>query len=426
MSERVFITGLGPVTAGGVGCEALWSVLRGGKVSVPTRSLVVDLGRTAELPLLSMPPADRIAGLDRHLSFLAGQDSPGYRDLAYGLLAIESALRDAGLDGRQDGARAGLVQAFEAPGVERTVATLFEMMGSMPAAMTAGPPPVYEFLAPFFYNMQPFVYVHLAGKAFELRGFSTSVHNACTSGAFAIEIAAERIRQGDADLMLVAGGEAFDTGVRLEWFRRLDLYAKDAKAMRPFDVESGGFYVGEGAGAIVLESELHARRRDARVYAEYLGGSFAHQAWKQTVPDIRAARLAGAIESALAQAEVSPRDIDLIVPHGAATPISDGYESECLSRALISNGRGGSPESVVTAFKPYVGHMLAASGLIDTICGILSMSHGIVPATLNSDSSRARLPFPLATTPLERPLRTMLKLSTGFTGHDAALLFRRP
>jgi 3-oxoacyl-[acyl-carrier-protein] synthase II len=271
------------------------------------------------------------------------------------------------------------------------------------------------------------VYVHLAGKAFELRGFSTSVHNACTSGAFAIEVAAERIRSGQADAMLVAGGEAFDTGVRLEWFRRLGLYAAKPADMRPFDSETGGFYVGEGAGAMLLESESHARRRGARVYAEYVAGAFQHQAWKQTVPDVRAARLARAISDALEQAGASAPDIDLIVPHGAATTISDGYEAECLSRAFSKSrvsARAGAPGPMVTAFKPYVGHMLAASGILDTICGLLAVRHGLAPATPNSAATRSALPVPLIVEPIETPIRTMLKLSTGFTGHDAALVFR--
>lgn len=424
MAERVVITGLGPVTSIGVGCDALWASIGEHHCSAANRTLLVDMGTTADVLVASMPSDDQVPGLSRHQSFLAEQDAPGYRDLAYALLAIELALGDAGLGDDRDEARIGLVQAFEAPGVERTVQSLFQMM-TMPLPPN-GPPPVYDFLAPSFYNMQPFLFVHLAGKAFGLRGFSTSVHNACSSGAFAIDIAAQRIRQGDADVMLVAGGEAFDTGVRLEWFRRLDLYARSVEDFRPFDSESGGFYVGEGAAAIVLESESHARRRHARVYAEYFGGAFSHQAWKQTVPDIRAARLRGVIENAIAGAEVSLEMIDFFVPHGAGTPMSDGYEAECLSQALGKDAAGSNGEMLAAAFKPYVGHMLAASAIVDTLCGLLALHHGVVPTTLNSDPTRVRLPIPLATGPVERPLKTMLKLSTGFTGHDAALVFRKP
>ena len=414
----VVITGVGPVTSIGIGAEALWSSLAAGRSNVGMRTLMVDLGLPVELPVASMPPEPQVAGLGRHLEFLAGQECAGYRDLAYALLAIELALADAKLEYDHGHNDIGMVQAFEAPGVERTVGRLFEMMsGPLP---TDGPPRVYDHLSPYFYSMQPFLYLHLAGKAFGLHGFSTSVHNACSSGGFALEVAAQQIRAGRAEVMLVVGGEAFDTAVRLEWFRRLELYACDRR-MRPFDPESSGFYVGEGAAAIVLESAAHAAQRGARPYAKYLGGGFAQQGWKQTIPDVRAARLRDVITRALAATGVAAADVDLVVPHGASTLLSDGYEAACLAQALDSEAR----KAVATVFKPYVGHMLASSSLIETVCTLLAIKEQAVPATLHSNGDRVKLAVPLATTFTEHPVQIAVKLSTGFTGHDAASLFAR-
>ncbi len=413
----VVITGVGPVTSIGVGQEALWTSLVQGRTNVQQRTLTIDLDRRIELPLAGMPPRANVPGLDRHLAFLNEQDLEGYRDLAYALLAIELALGDAGLDHDRSSNGIGVIQAFEAPGVERTVGRMFGLF-TAPTPM-GGPPPLYDFLAPCFYNTQSFVYVHMVGKAFGFHGFSTAVHNACSSGAFAIETAAQRIRSGDADVMIVVGGEAFDTGVRLEWFRRSDLYAHD-EFMRPFDAKSSGFYVGEGAAAIVLESEAHAARRNATPYATYLGGAFAQQGWKQVIPDVRAGRLCSVISKVMSRANVSAGELDLIVPHGASTQLSDGYEAASLAGALT----GQRDHAIMTALKPYVGHMLAASGIIDTIGMLLAMKHQAVPATLNTRPKQVQLPVPLATSHIERPIRTALKLSTGFTGHDAALLFR--
>ena len=412
----VVITGVGPVTAIGVGRDALWSALSAGASILSDRSLATDLVVSSDFLIASMPDASQVPGLSKHMDFLATQDCPGYRDLAYAILAAQLALTDAGIEYDPRENDIGAVQVFEAPGVEQTVARLFAMFATPP---TDGPPPVYDLLAPSFYNSQPFLYVHLLGKALGLHGFSTSVHNACTSGAFAIEIAADRIRTGRADVMVVTGGEGFDTAVRLEWFKRLDLYAHDER-MRPFDSESTGFYVGEGAGAIVLESAAHAEARNAAVYAAYLGGAFAHQGWKQTIPDVRAARLRGLIESVLKNTGVGPSEIDLVVPHGAATALSDRYEARCLKEAL----GGSAGNAVATAFKPYFGHMLAASGVIDTICAMLAIEHQSVPATLHTRPEHALFPIPLVTTQTDRPISTLLKLSTGFTGHDAAAVFR--
>ncbi len=415
---EVVCTGLGPVTSIGIGREALWSSLAAGRSNVSIRSIPVDLTVAADLPLASMPQVGETPELEPHTAFLADQECASYRDLAYALLAVQLALDDAGLEYDRESNNIGLIQAFEAPGVEQTVTRLFELMKSpMPADE---PPRVYDLLSPCFYNSQPFLYVHLMGKAFGLHGFSTSVHNACTSGAFAIEIAAQHIRSGRADVMVVAGGEAFDTGVRLEWFRRLGLYARDC-TMRPFDAEASGFYVGEGAGAIVLESARHAAGRDAAVYATYLGGAFAQQGWKQTVPDVRAARLTSVIAGAMAQAGIEAKDLDVIVPHGAATRLSDGYEASCLAAALGDL----TEQAVATVFKPYVGHMLAASGIIETICTLLMMTHQCVPAALYTRAQDAELQVPLLTDCTARRVETVLRLSTGFTGHDAAAVFRK-
>jgi len=418
-SSEVVITGVGPVASIGVGREAFWNALCAGQARVQRRALVVDVGRTVELPLAAMPPDADVPGLAPHAAFLAQQERPAYRDLAYTLLAVELALRDAGVEYDRDRNDIGVVQVFEAPGVERTVARLFELLGTS-SPDRDGATPLYDALATRFYNMQPFLYVHLMGKALGLHGFSTSVHNACASGAFAIEVAAQQIRSGLADMAVVAGGEAFDTAVRLEWFRRLGLYARD-ECMRPFDRQAAGFYVGEGAAAIVLESAAHAARRGATVYAAYLGGSFAQQGWKQTLPDVRAARLRGVIRSALDKTGVSANELDLVVPHGAATALSDSYEAVSLRQALEGEAR----QAVATAFKPYFGHLLAACGVIEMAAALLAMRHNVVPATLHTRPEAAILPVPLAAAAIHREVATVLKLSTGFTGHDAATVFRR-
>ena len=411
--RRVVVTGVGPVTSIGTGCDDLWASLDAGRSNVQTRMLPSDVACGAELPIAAMPAVEDVPGLARHVDFLTGQDCAPYRELAYALLAIELALDDAGLDPGDNGKRVGAVQVFEAPGVEGTVSHLFRLM-SMPPPPGA-PPKLYDHLASYFYSMQPFHFVHLMGKAFGLHGFSTSVHNACSSGLFAMEIAAQQIRAGNADAMIVVGGEAFETAVRLEWFRRLEMYASDT-CMRPFDAESCGFYVGEGAGAIVLEAEELAARRGAKPYAAYLGGAHAQQAWKQTIPDVRALRLRDVITEALTRASVSPADLDLIVPHGAGTMLCDGYEASCLAGALGD----AQTSAVATVFKPNLGHMLAASGITETICALLAMKHGRVPATLGSRADRVKLAVPLVTESVTHPIRLILKMSTGFTGHDAA------
>jgi 3-oxoacyl-[acyl-carrier-protein] synthase II len=179
--------------------------------------------------------------------------------------------------------------------------------------------------------------------------------------------------------------------------------------------------VGDGACAIVLESSEHVARRSDKTYARYLGGAFAHQAWKQTIPDVRAGLLGDVIQSALVRTKVSWPDVDLIAPHGASTLLSDGYERDCLATAIDASGV--KTGAAACAFKPYIGHMLAASGVIEVAALLLCMKHGRVPAMPNSAHGTCTLPVFAPTSVTERPIGIALKLSTGFTGHDAAALF---
>lgn len=415
--HKVLITGLGPVTSIGVGNDAFWRGLVEERCAVAPRQLCVDIAREIEFHIASMPPA--LPQIKPHHEFLERHDYAGYRDLAYALAAIDLALEDARIEHDRDNNRIGVIQAFEAPGMERAVATMFEACASLDPSAD-GPPRMYEALAPFFYNQQNFIYVHAIGKAFGFHGFSTSVHNACASGAFAVELAAQRIREGLADIMIVAAGEAFDTGVRIEWFRNLGLHAING-TMRPFDPASDGFYVGEGGGAMVLESAESAEKRGATPYAEYLGGAFAQQGWKHIIPDVRANRLRGVIDETFRRSGSSAEQVDLIVPHGASTTISDGYEAMCLAESF----KGHETHAVATVFKAHVGHMLAASGVVELIAALLSMRKGVIPKTLHSKCGCDRLPVPLVTETVSREVKTILKLSTGFTGHDAAALYRR-
>jgi 3-oxoacyl-(acyl-carrier-protein) synthase len=218
----------------------------------------------------------------------------------------------------------------------------------------------------------------------------------------------------------VTGGEAFDTGVRIEWFKRLELYAKTGR-MCPFDGAATGFYVGEGACAMVLQSEDAVERGGVRPYAEYVGGAFAQQGWKHAIPDVRSNRLADVTRRMLDVAHDRGVEVDLFMPHGAATTISDGYEATCLALALKDR----LTDAVAAVYKPHVGHMLASSAVVEVSAGLLAMRHGTLPGTLNAQGGCGKLPVPLVSKTSAHEVRGMMKLSTGFTGHDAAGLYRR-
>jgi len=168
---------------------------------------------------------------------------------------------------------------------------------------------------------------------------------------------------------------------------------------------------------MVLESAESAAKRGVTPYARYLGGAFAHQCWKQTIPDVRAARLKDVILNACFNSGTDLAAVDLIVPHGAATQLSDGYEAACIKQAFENQSKASA-----AFFKPAVGHMLAASAIIDTLCALLVLKHQSIPNGCRP-SANSSLTGGGSLTAGSGTLKTLLKTSTGFTGHDAALLF---
>ncbi len=349
-------------------------------------------------------------------TLLLNEECAEYRDLRYAIRAMSLAVEDAGLEYDRNDNRIGAMYAFEAPGMEAVVS---HMLSMPPEAMMVETPRLYPFVSRHFYHTHSFFYVHVLGKALGLHGFSTCVHNACSSGAFALELAAQQIRSGGAPAMLVAGAEAFETGVRIKYLMSMETYVDEAR-MRAFDAEPTGFYVGEGGAALVLEAASYAEARGARVYAEYVGGSFSQQSWKHTLCDVSANRLAAAVKETISNGGASPQEIDVIVPHGAGSAISDGYEAKSLAESFDS-----SSSAVLCPLKPFLGHQLGNSVIAELAVAMMMMQEGLVLGQPFEGKQSDRVPIELVRENTKREIRMLLKTATGFTGHDAALLFRR-
>jgi 3-oxoacyl-[acyl-carrier-protein] synthase II len=415
LGERVAITGIGPVTPLGVGKEAAWEALSANRTRVVERELRVDLAEYERAALVPMPAEWHLEDM-KDPTLLLSEECAEYRDLRYAVRAMRLAVEDAGLDLDREADRIGVIYAFEAPGMEAMVR---HMLSMPPEALMVEQPRLYPFVSKHFYHTHSFFYVHVLGKAMGLHGMSTCVHNACASGAFAVEMAAQQIRSGAAPAMLVAGAEAFETGVRVRYLRGMETYAEGPE-MRPFDVSPTGFYVGEGGTALVLEARSHADARGARIYAEYAGGGFAQQSWKHAMPDVPANRLAEASRKAMADAEVNSREVDLVVPHGAGSGISDGYEAYTLGQLFEKGSR-----APMCPLKAYLGHQLGNCVLAELAAGLMMMEHGLVLGQPFGGETNGRVPLELVRANRQHSVRIMLKLATGFTGHDAAMVFRK-
>ena len=418
---KLLITGLGPVTAAGVGKEALWEGILNCRQNISRIKQFVCEQVWDEIVLAEVGTVDETLSqiTERHLKSLTGQDVT--RDLYLFAVAAQMAITDAKLD--QLSSHCGTVVAHENPGADTYTAQIWNSIAATSISIDTHPLDLikrtYRTVQSAGYNTHSFIILQQLTRVLDLHGPAQVINNACASGLFALEAAAGWIRAGHADAMVVVCGDSPRLITRHLWLKEAKACTAD-DVMRPFDRNRNGFILGEGAGAVILESEESAQRRGAKVYCEYLGGAFTADGWKLSVPCVNPSYYERALRSALAKSSIDPSQIDLIVPHGAASPIHDRYEANAI-RAVF--GQLGIFPSV-TALKPYVGHTLAGSALIETIIAILAASHGIVPATLNLKEPDPAIGIDIGRTHHRKAIRTWMKTSTGFGGFNAASIFR--
>lgn len=250
-----------------------------------------------------------------------------------------------------------------------------------------------------------------------LKGANACVTHHSIGGTLAVAEAAAALRAGEADRAVAVGHDAPVEPQTILYYQRLGLLAADA--IRPFDAERSGTLLGEGAAALVVETAMAADARHATVFGELLGSACTAEG--EGLLSIRADGdgLARAIGLALADADLQAADVGMIVAHGNGTRQSDASEATAIQRVF---GRTPPP---VTAFKWAFGHLLAASGVVDTVLTLMALRHGVVPgvATLRDvDPDFAALP--VSAGPQVPRSDVGLVISRGFAGATAVLVVR--
>ena len=194
------------------------------------------------------------------------------------------------------------------------------------------------------------------------------------------------------------------------------------EASRPYDIDRDGFVMGEGAGALVLESLESAQSRGAKIYCEIVGGSVTSDSYHITAPDPEGAGAARAMLDALEQADASIADVEHVNAHATSTPVGDIAEYTAIHRVF-----GAQTENlVIAATKASTGHLLGGAGAIEAIFTILALKQQQVPPTINLDNQDPAIPLnvPRAIARLQRPEAVAISNSFGFGGHNAVLAFR--
>ena len=240
----------------------------------------------------------------------------------------------------------------------------------------------------------------------------TTVSTACSSAANALILGAEMLKTGEADIVVAGGTEALSV-FHLNGFNSLMIL--DKEHCRPFDETRAGLNLGEGAAYVVLESEEHARQRQASVLAYLTGYGNACDAFHQTASSENGEGAYLAMQQALTMADLKPTDIDYVNAHGTGTPNNDLSESVALRRVF------GSQMPPVSSTKGFTGHTTSASGSIETVICLLAMHHGFLPANLGWDQPMADGIVPTQGED-SHALRHVLCNSFGFGGNDSSLL----
>jgi nodulation protein E len=408
--RRVAITGLGAVTALGIGVRAFWDALVAGRGGVG-RITHFDPSTYVAQAAAEVPAFDPDQWLD------ASEREWLDRFAQFALVAAREAVAHAGLElAEAERDRAGVAIGSGMGGIGTQDDRYKKLYGE-------GTTRLHPFSIPRMMNSAASAQLSMR---LGLRGPALAMASACAASGHAIGEAAEMIRAGRADVMLAGGADApIVPGVVRCWeaMRVLAPVPADgdaSRACRPFSRDRAGMVLGEGAGVVVLEAWDRAAARGAPILAELAGYGATADACHITQLAVDAA--ARATTLALAQARLAPEDVDYVNAHGTATRLNDATETAIIKRAFGAHARA----LAISATKAAHGHTMGATGAIELIASVLAVHHGVVPPTINFTA-----PDPdcdLDYTPnCARPMRVRAAVSNSFAfgGLNAVLAIRR-
>lgn len=258
------------------------------------------------------------------------------------------------------------------------------------------------------------------------KGSAMPCVTACASGSNAIGEAARLIRHGYADAVITGGAEAAITPSAVAGFvnmHALSVSSDPDAASLPFDSRRGGFVMGEGAVALILEEYEHAKARGAEIYGEVCGYGSTCDAYHITAPHPEAEGGAQAMKNAMAEAGYSENDTVYVNAHGTGTPMNDAIETIAIKKAL---GEENARKAYVSSTKSMTGHMLGAAGAVEALACIMAIKEGIIPPTINlKEQDEACDLNCVPRKAVKADITLALSNSLGFGGHNACLAFRK-
>ena len=415
--KRVVVTGIGLISSIGNNLESTWNNLITGISGIKK---ITDFDTTD----LSCKIAGFISHDDSDKFYLNRNEYLDKRDInrndrfiQYGLIAAEMAINDSNLKevSEQIKNRVGVTVGSGIGGLE----TIYN--GSI-TLNSRGPRKISPFFIPSsLINL-------LSGQISIKHGFkgpNHSVVTACATGAHSIGDASEMIKRGAADIMIAGGAEAAVCQLGVAGFcaaRSLSTGFNDKpeEASRPWDKDRDGFVMGEGSGILVLEEYEHAKKRNAKIYAEIIGYGMSGDAHHITSPSEDGDGGYRAMIESIKMAKINAVDIDYINAHGTSTLLGDDIELNAIMKFTNQNKK-----LKVSSTKSSIGHLLGAAGSVEAIFSILAINKNIIPATLNLENPSHSFNVDLVPkNSIDHNVNIALSNSFGFGGTNTALLFR--
>ena len=408
--KKVVVTGMGVVSPLGSTLQDFWNGLLQGRSGVGQITKFDTTGFATTI-------AAEVEGFEVD-DFIEPKEARRMDPFChYAVAAADMAIQDSGLNfDNHDRNRIGVIVGSGIGGM-----VIFE--NQVIVLENRGP----RRISPFFV---PVMIIDIApgyiSMRHQLKGPNFATVSACATASHAIGSAVDNIRLGRAEVMITGGTESPITRMGVGGFNAMKAIStrndEPEKASRPFDLNRDGFIVGEGAGILVLESEEHAQARGARIYAEVSGVGFTADAYHITAPAPGGEGAMRAMKMAIDDAGLAIDDIDYINAHGTSTPLNDKSETEAVKTLF---GRK-AYDLKISSTKSMIGHLLGASGGVESIATVMSIAEGKIHPTVNYETPDPECDLDyVPNSAIDYEVNRALCNTFGFGGHNASILFSK-
>lgn len=398
--NRIVITGMGAVTPIGLNVDQYWQGLLDGKCGIDEITRI----DTEKLPIKR---AAEVKGLNpkEYMPVKLANDLDTFMKYAY--IAALEAINQCKIE-KFEPHRTGIVMGTALAGMSLTGNTQvdYELKGKH-----INP----KFLSKIMGNIA----AAQLSIQFGIKGPSMTVSTACSSGGDAITVAEMLLKNGLADTMVVMSGESAISPLLINSLAVSGALSKTGMS-RPFDINRNGFVIGEGGGALILETEEHALKRGAKIIAELKGCANNTDAYNTVAPDPKGEGAAECMKIALKNADMSPDEIGYINAHGTATLKGDIAESCAINEVF------GKRPVFVSSTKGATGHLMGAGGITECIACVKAIETGIIPPTVNCDEIDSECSINIvANRPQKADITAAMSNALGFGGQNSSIIVKK-